>query len=80
MSGRPITRTLRASTATRSKLQEQSAPRMLGERCSRRHQVRANIEVLTRLVSAQGEPRYLRSDNEPAFVALNSLQPVTEDL
>ena len=44
------------------------------------YQVRANIEVLTRLVSAQGEPRYLRSDNGPAFVALNSLQPVTEDL
>ena len=37
------------------------------------------IEVLAKLVSMRGAPRYLRSDNGPEFVSTAILRWVTED-
>ena len=36
------------------------------------------IEVLSRLISVRGAPRYLRSDNGPEFVSASLLKWVTE--
>jgi putative transposase len=39
------------------------------DRCRRQHPLARVIEVLTKLVSVHGAPKYLRSDNGPEFVA-----------
>ena len=44
-------------------------PGGLGDRCRRPHRSGRVIEVLSRLVSVRGAPRFLRCDNGPEFVS-----------
>ena len=52
---------------------------MSRDRRRRRDSVSTVIEVLARLVSVHGAPRYLRSDNGPEFVARAILQWLADE-